>query len=469
MDPVDHLLLRQESDPRRRSTITVVLELDRVPDWDAFVARLSDLVRREPRMRQRMVRPWRDLGAPEWVVQREIDVREHLSRRTVAPPGSIVELIEFVESIADDEIDQTRPLWDMTMLDGMGHGSGALVVRMSHVLTDGLAGMGLLAGLVDGDEQPASARTDGDPAPVGTDGSVRLTPGRLAAERVLGAPARAQSRYLRSYTGAARSAAAMISNPRRRLEQAAQYAQSLARIVLPRSGPPTFADRSAQRRLTYLEVPADALRRAGRSVGCSLNDAYLGGVTGGIRHYHEMTGTLPRQAPFAIPVSTRARSGRRRTEQNAGNRFAAVRFSAPVVVADPAERIRQITAIVRGARAEPALDAMTTLAPALVQLPEPVFGLAGRAQDRLDVQASYVPGPRTPVHLAGARVTSMVAFGPLPGPAVMSVMVTYAGIARIGLTVDAVAMPAVETLRLAMVKGFAEVLALGVEADSTGA
>jgi hypothetical protein len=49
MDPVDELLLRQESDPRRRSTITLALKLDRMPDWDTFVARLTYAVRHEPR------------------------------------------------------------------------------------------------------------------------------------------------------------------------------------------------------------------------------------------------------------------------------------------------------------------------------------------------------------------------------------------------------------------------------------
>jgi diacylglycerol O-acyltransferase len=146
-----------------------------------------------------------------------------------------------------------------------------------------------------------------------------------------------------------------------------------------------------------------------------------------------------------------------------------VRFVAPVDVADPETRIRQIGAIVRAAKAEPALDAMTPLAPALVQLPDRVLGFAGRAQDRLDMQASYVPGPPVKVGLAGAGVEWMWAFGPLPGPAAMSVLLTYEGVARIGLTVDAIAIPDIDALRQAMVEGFAEVLGLGHVASADGA
>lgn len=461
MDPVDQLLLRQGSDPRRRSTITLVLEFDQMPDWDAFVARLTETVRRESRLRQRVVHPWRNLGAPVWVVEGGVDVHDHLTRGSLAGPGTIGELVEFVEGIPDDDIDQARPLWHATMLDGAAGGGGALVFRMSHVLADGLGGMQLLAGLVDIGEQPTAATAVGAPTPAVAAEAVALTSARLAAEHVLRAPSRAQARYRRGYSSGARAAKAVLGDPRRQLGQAAQYTRSLLRMAVPKTAQPTFAKRSAQRRLTYVEVPVDALRRAGRSVGGTLNDAYLAGVTGGIRRYHEIKGSVHDEVPFAIPVSTRVRSGRQRVDKDAGNRFAAVRFAAPIGVADPAERIRQLAAIVEATRAEPALDAMTTLAPALVQLPERMLDLAGRAQDRLDVQASYVPGPPRPVHLAGARVTSVLAFGPLPGPAVMSVMVTYAGVARVGFTLDAVAVPDVEALREAMVEGFAEVLALG--------
>ena len=465
MDPVDQLLLRQESDRRRRSTITLVVQLDRMPDWDGFVSRLASTVRHEPRLRQRVVRPWRDLGAPEWVVEPDIDVRDHLSRHTLPEPGTMEELVAFVERIAGEDIDHTRPLWHVTVLNGGVGGSAALVARMSHVLTDGLAGMQLLAGLVDlGDEpvlQTDTARPASAQAP-----SARLTSGRLTAERLRAAPFKAQRRYWRNYAIGVRTTGALLSHPRRRVGEGVAYIRSLARIVAPRTSAPSFAARSGRRRLTFLEVPADDLRRAGRSVGGTLNDAYLAAVTGGIRRYHESNGSHPQLVPFAIPVSTRKR-GEHADSSEPGNRFAGVRFAAPVGIADPAARTRMVNEIVRSAKAEPALDALTTLAPALVQLPDRVLALAGRAQDRLDMQASYVPGPPIPVGLAGAGVTSMWAFGPLPGPAAMSVLLTYAGVARIGFTVDAAAVPDVDAFRQAMIDGFAEVIALGAAADSS--
>lgn len=469
MDPVDQLLLRQESDLRRRSTITLVVQLDRMPDYDVFVSRLESAVRCEPQLRQRVVRPWHNLGAPEWVVQRHVDVHEHLSQGTLAQPGTMRELVEFVESIPQDDLDPNRPLWHLTLLDGMADGGAALVARMSHVLTDGLNGMHLLAGLVDVAGQPVASMFADPRVAARGQASEALTSARLTVERVLAAPARAQLRYWRNYGIAVKATAAVLDQPQLRVQQAARYSRSLMRVATPRTAPLSFPQRSARRRLIELDISADDLRAAGRNSGGSLNDAYLAGITGGLRRYHESMGLTPCDVPFAIPVSTRTRGVGGPDEPDAGNRFAGVRFAAPVSEVDPSRRIRKLSALIRAAKTEPALDAMTTLAPALVQLPDRLLGLAGRAQDRLDMQASYVPGPPVQVGLAGAVVTSMLAFGPLPGPAAMSVLLTYAGVARIGFTVDAVAIPDVDGFREAMVEGFAEVLAIGhvASADNT--
>lgn len=487
LDPVDQLLLRQASDPRRRSTITLVIQLDRVPDWDVLVGRVGRAARLEPRLRQRIVRPWRDIGPPEWVLDRDIDVRAHLVRATLPAPGATAQFLEFVEGDLDHDLDLARPPWQLTLLDGAADGGAALVARMSHVLTDGLAGMQLLAGLVDVGGQPVTSqeqdRTDAD-ADAGqhgdgpADSAAALSPGWLAAENVLRAPGRAQLQYWRNYATAMRTTVGVAVHPLRRFASAAHYARSLVRMAAPTSTPPALAERGAVRRLLLLDVPAGDLRRAARSAGGTLNDGYLAAVMGGLRRYHEGRGERPDEVPFAIPISTRSRDAARGARagqggqggsDEAGNRFAGVRFPAPIGIVDPARRIRRVHEIVSSARAEPALDAMTTLAPALVQLPDLVLDLAGRAQDRLDMLASYVPGPPLHVRLAGAEVVSMFAFGPLPGPAAMSVLLTYAGAARIGFTVDAAAVADIEAFHQAMVDGFAEVLALGDASGVAGA
>ncbi len=460
IDPVDLLLLKQETEPRRRATITVVLLLSSSPGYPQLLARMRRAAQREPRLRQRLVHPWARLGPPEWTLDPSFDAARHVTQATMPATATLRDVLAEVEKVVSADLDPTQPLWRAVLLEGGGPDAvcgAAMVARMSHVLTDGLAGMQLLADVLEagsGGRVEAAPEPADEPVP-----GAGLSRRRLTAERILLTPARLQRRAWRGTMGMLRATSGVLDDPRESAERAGRYARSLVRVAGPINTPrsPAMQARSDRRRLAVVEVPVAELRRAARAAGGSLHDGYLAAVIGGLRHYHDALGMPVDEVPFAIPISTRARG----PDRQAGNRFAGMRFAAPTGIVDPAERIRRLAATVRAARAEPALDSMTTFAPALAQLPTWVLGLAGRAQDNLDMQASYVPGPPVPVRLAGAEVTSMFAFGPLPGPAVMSVMLTYSGTARIGFTLDAAAVADVELFEHAMRDGFDEVLALG--------
>jgi WS/DGAT/MGAT family acyltransferase len=421
IDPVDLILLKQEADPRRASAVTLVIELEHAPDFDDLLARIDAATLIAPILRERLVHPWGPLGPPEWAPDPDFDVRRHV-RRAVLPESG---LTGFVEAANAAPLDASRPLWEATLLEGS---TPALVTRMSHVLGDGLKGMTLLAALFDADRAA--------PAPP--------------------APSNPRPPLLELGLTTARAGVGLARDPARGL----RYASSLLRVVNSggSTGSPALSPRGSGRHYVGLSVPFPALRRGAKAAGGSLNDGYLAAVMGGLRHYHERLGVPVEQVPFAIPISTRARGG----SGESGNRFAPLRFAAPIGVADPAERIRRVTQIVAAGRSEPALDALTAFAPAIAPLPSFVIGLAGVAQDRLDAQASYVPGPPIPVRLAGSAVLALRAYGPLPGPAIMAIMLTYGGRAEVGFTVDAAAVPDPHVFHDAMRRGFDEVIALGI-------
>jgi len=79
------------------------------------------------------------------------------------------------------------------------------------------------------------------------------------------------------------------------------------------------------RRLEVLAVPLDDLRAAGKAAGGTVNDAYLAGLSGGLRRYHEHLGAPVDELPLAMPVSTRTDD-----DSVGGNHFSAVRLAAPV-------------------------------------------------------------------------------------------------------------------------------------------
>jgi len=96
--------------------------------------------------------------------------------------------------------------------------------------------------------------------------------------------------------------------------------------------------------------------------------------------------------PIAIPISVR-----REGDSQGGNRIAGAQLAAPAGIADPRERMAQIGAAVRAARAEPAIESLALVAPALAQLPAPLISrIAGGLTEANDLQASNVPGSASP-------------------------------------------------------------------------
>jgi hypothetical protein len=64
------------------------------------------------------------------------------------------------------------------------------------------------------------------------------------------------------------------------------------------------------------------------------------------------------------------------------------------------------------------------------------------------------------VYIAGARVTHMYPFGPLPGCAAMIVLVSHDGTCCVGANVDPAAVTDTDLFATCLREGFDEVLAL---------
>jgi diacylglycerol O-acyltransferase len=242
------------------------------------------------------------------------------------------------------------------------------------------------------------------------------------------------------------------------VSDAITFASSLRRVADPATGPPSplLRPRSLAWRFEAAEVPLADLKAAAKSAGGSVNDAFLAAVLGGFRRYHEHFSVPVDTMPVAMPISLRTAA-----DTPGGNRFAAARFAAPVAEPDPRERMQQVREFVITARAEPAINAATLLSPALSHLPGSLVAriLAGLTS-RNDAQVSNVPGIPYPVYMAGARITRMYPFGPLPGCAAMITLISHDGTCCIGINMDAAAITDPALFQRSLSKGIDEVLAL---------
>lgn len=213
--------------------------------------------------------------------------------------------------------------------------------------------------------------------------------------------------------------------------------------------------RSLTLRRDALSVPLADLKGAARATGLRVNDAFLAAVAGGLGRYHDRREAPVEAVRVTMPINVRG------DDLVAGNRYAPARFPLPVGIADPRERMAAIAARVAAERAEPAVGLVEGFAGVLRRLPGPVrLGLFGGMLRSVDVVASNVPGVAVPLYAAGARLESLVAFGPPCGAAVNVTLLSYLDRAAVGVVTDAAAVPDPGAFVACLREGFDEVAAL---------
>lgn len=431
LNALETIFWRVEVDPSLRSTMLALEVLERAPRWDDLVALHRWALQRIPRLRQRVEDAHPPLVPPRWVDDLQFDLQFHLRRIRLHEGASWPDLFAAAERMVMTPFDRRRPPWEAVLVEGLPGGRAAYALKLHHSSTDGVGTMQLMAALHDVPLPP------GSPGLVGRSAWV----GQLAglACRVMGDP-----------VGSVRDSVG--------------FGLSLQRVLTPPAAMPSslLAGRSSNWRLAALDVDLAALRRAGKVAGGSVNDAFLAALLGGYRRYHEAKGSPVDAIPMAIPVSVRGDG-----DTAGGNRFTTVRFDGPVGVVDPRERIAQVGATIRAARAEPALGGgLGVLAPFLARLPAPMVAkVAGGMARGNDLQASNVPGSREPVQLAGVPVERLYPYAPLPGCPAMVTLVSHGPTCCVGVNYDPASFTDGDLFLRSIEDGFAEVLALADAAE----
>jgi WS/DGAT/MGAT family acyltransferase len=254
---------------------------------------------------------------------------------------------------------------------------------------------------------------------------------------------------------APRAALGAVRDPLGAAARTVREARSLAHFVRPVTDTrsPVMRDRRLLRHFELLDVPVADLRAAGAAVGGNLNDAFVAGIAGGMRIYHQRHAACVAALRVTMPISVRADDDRL-----GGNRITLVRLDLPVGITDPRARLEKVHEICRAQRDEPALAHSEAVAAALNLLP---VSVTGSMLHHTDLLASNVPGFDLEAYVAGARVDAFYAFGATHGSAANITLMSYDGMANIGINVDSGAVPDPDVFLDSVREGFAEVVAVG--------
>ena len=425
LNPTDATLWEIKRDPELRTTIVALVVLDRQPDSRALAAAIGRAIERFPRLRQRVEDNPLGIGRPRWVGTSP-DLGYHLRHLRAPEPNDLRRALDICGVAASEEFDPARPLWQITVVDDLSEDRAALIVKLSHTLTDGVGGMTFLRAIADdADLSPA----DLSPADA-TDRPRSRTDWSTALAAATAVPTSVMSATL---------------HPLHAAKSTLALAGSTVRFVSPAGPPlsPLMTGRGLGRWAGTVELPLERLRRAAHRADGTINDAFVTIAVTALADYHAQMGSDGRRFRLTIPVSFR-----RETDAVGGNQWTPARLVLEAEPgAHPFAELDRHRAHLRASTHDPAVSFGRTIAAGVQELPGSwTTGIVAGMVKGCDVALTDVPGIEEPLHIAGARVTSFFPFAPTGGAALNIGLVSHGEKACIGFTVDTSAVEDPERL-----------------------
>jgi WS/DGAT/MGAT family acyltransferase len=376
-----------------------------------------------PRFRQVLYAPRRGLGGPLWVDAPAFDLNEHVRVEQLAAPADEAELLRTVARLRRRRLDMSRPLWEMWFLPGIPNGRIGWFVRLHHVVADGIAGVAELGALLDASSSSAAAT----PQP--------WIPAARPSARDL-----AFDSFQRRVANL-RSALRRIGHPAAMLRRARTATPALRELLAQEPGPRTSLNRviGQERTLALVRSSLKLVHEVAHTHDATVNDVLLAVIAGGLRGLLASRGE-PIEGlilPIYVPISLR----RDRSDQEAGNLISQMIVPLPVGIADPAQRLRQITVDTakRKAIRRPSLGTMfkSRLVRGLM--------LKVIVRQRVNVVSADLLGPQFPLYLAGAQLIEVFPLLNLVGNESLGLgALSYAGQFNIMAVADKAAYPDID-------------------------
>jgi diacylglycerol O-acyltransferase len=377
-------------------------------------------------------------GRPVWVDDPHFNLRYHLRHAGLPAPGSEEQLKSLAGRLFAQPLDRTKPLWELSLVDGLWDRRFALVAKSHHALVDGQLAVDITRVLFD------TVRETAPPAKAAGAWVARPlpTPAQLLSDALL--ERATQPREL------ARSARALVRGPRQLLQGARDRLQASGALTFaglePVPATPLNGKVGPHRRYTWVDGELDELRAVKSSLGGTVNDAILAVVAGALGRYlrHRGVDTRDLVLKALVPISVRSEAPEH------GNEVAPLAVALPVGIDDPVEQYRAIrdsASVVQGTRE--AVDARTLTE--LTGFASPtIMSQAARLQQTqrsFNLVVTNVPGPQVPLYLLGRRLRALYPVVPITGRQGLGIAVmSYDGRLGFGLLADYDALPDVGVL-----------------------
>jgi WS/DGAT/MGAT family acyltransferase len=249
------------------------------PSIERLGALLDDRLERLPRFRRKLSEPRvHGLRRPAWIEDPDFDLAAHLRHATLPAPGGEAELHEWLADFWSHRLDRARPLWEMTLVDGLEGSRWMLATKTHHAMVDGVGSVDIGHVLLDIDPHPAPRA----PAAHGSNASGTNPPEWLP---------------LSLTTRIAGTALDTALHPRRLLH-AGQAAVAMGEMlwadeVIPAPHSTLNVPIGATRRFASVPLELQRVKEIKQSLGGTVNDVVLAISAGALRRFLRSRGEDP--------------------------------------------------------------------------------------------------------------------------------------------------------------------------------
>jgi diacylglycerol O-acyltransferase len=429
------------------------------PSYEDLLEHIRGRLHLVPRFRQKLAHPPVQTGRPFWVDDPNFNLEYHVRHSALPAPGSEEQLRKMSARVFSQQLDRTKPLWELWLVQGLTRKRFALITKTHHALVDGVSGVDIATVLFDTKPVPEPAEPDHDWVPDTEPSSATLATKGL--EGLLATPLRLARRLEHA-----------IQHPQAAVRQLAEAAEGVGEIGWAFANPaptvPLNADIGSHRRFTWVRSDLGQMKRIKNELGGTVNDVVLAVVAGAIRDWLHGRGirTEGLELRAQVPVSIRAEGERGQL----GNRLAVMRAPLPVYIADPVRRLQTVTRAMQGLKQSKQALGAEVITRFNDFAPPTLLAQAARINfsTRLfNLVVTNVPGPQMPLYVLGRELQDIFPVGFLPPhQALFVAIMSYNGGVNFGLLADYDTMDDVEVIAEAIERSIAE-LADAAEAATT--
>jgi diacylglycerol O-acyltransferase / wax synthase len=429
LSSTDLSFLTNESSSSHMHVGAILIFEGPAPTYDDLLEHVRSRLHLVPRFRQKLTFPPLEAGRPFWIDDPNLNLEYHVRHSALPSPGSEEQLRRMAARVFSQQLDRSKPLWELWLVQGLTRNRFALVTKTHHAVVDGVSGVDIATVLFDLNPVPEPAESDDDWVPNPEPSGVTLL-------------AKGAGDLLRAPVTAARRLERALEHPERTALQVRDAAEAVGEIGWNLANPapkmPLNVEIGSHRRYAWVRSDLDRFKRIKNAAGGTVNDVVLAVVTGALREWLRGRGirTEGLELRAQVPVSIRSADERGQL----GNRLAVMRASLPVYIADPIRRLEAVTRAMRGLKGSKQALGAEVISRFNDFAPPTLLAQAARLNfsTRLfNLTVTNVPGPQVPLYVLGRELEDVFPVGFLPpNQALFVAIMSYNGGVNFGLLAD---------------------------------